>query len=75
MFGSLVVLLAVDAVILSSNVDGRLYGLVAVTPVALYLFLAARRTYAAVGDGWLYVRAEAFGKGHWTMINDIVKSR
>jgi len=37
----------------------------------LYQFLGARRRYAAVGPGWLYLRTEPFGSGKWARFDDI----
>src|ERR1039457_4433418 len=37
----------------------------------LYQFLGARRRYAAVGQGWLYLRTEPFGSGKWARFADI----
>jgi hypothetical protein len=37
----------------------------------LYQFLGARRRYAAVGQGWLYLRTEPFGSGKWARFSDI----
>ena len=43
--------------------------------VLLYLFLAARRAFSAVGPGWFYERAEGFGAGRWTRFSDIASAR
>jgi hypothetical protein len=39
--------------------------------LGLYQFLGARRRYAAVGPGWLYLRTEPFGSGKWARFADI----
>jgi hypothetical protein len=41
------------------------------TVIGLYLFLGARRYYAAVGPDWVYLRTEPFGSGTWARFADI----
>jgi hypothetical protein len=57
---------AVAAVLILVKALVPLIVLALVGAPALYQFLAVRRTYVVVGEGWWLTRVEAWGRGRWS---------
>jgi hypothetical protein len=54
-----------------SNAPAEAYSVTLLAPLGLHQILAARRSFVAVGPGWLAVRAEAFGQGSRSRVSDL----
>ena len=68
-------LVAVAAILFLVNVLVPLIPLAVVGAPFLYLYLAARRTFVAVGDGWWFTRDEAWGRGRWSTFETLESVR
>ena len=67
----LVGIVIVDVGLAATNGRGMLVLTLPVTVIWLYMFFGARRSFAAVGEGWLFIRTEAFGKGLWAPFSEM----
>lgn len=61
----------VDVGLAATNGRAALVVALPVTIIWVYMFFGARRSFAAVGDGWLFVRIEAFGQGLWAPFSEM----
>jgi hypothetical protein len=68
-------LLAVGVVLVLVNVMIPLIPLALFAAPIFYLYLSARRTYVAVGEGWWFTRAEAWGSGKWSTFEALTTVR
>jgi hypothetical protein len=67
----LAVIVVVDVGLAATNGRGLLFFTLPVTVIWLYMFFGSRRSFAAVGEGWLFIRTEAFGKGLWAPFSEM----
>jgi hypothetical protein len=61
----------VDVGLAATNGRGALVLTLPVTVIWLYMFCGVRRSFAAIGEGWLFIRTEAFGKGMWAPFSEM----